>query len=362
MRTVKEPFSVPSLFSSLVISHLVFCFFALDSIVLSVLLWTLMLRRSIGILLRALAGITWVVALAQEVGAESPGPSVHWGAISYPDQARLLETGLTLNRFTEFNSSRSRYNAIHETSGFNFGTVSWTEHLKQLPGWSTNLTVGAGPTRDDPTNALQNRWVHRWLGFDRVPVGSVREATDFMIDGSLTRWFNPFGAKRTGFIGGGVSLGSLYQEVFARIGVRRLSLASLAGLSEEGAGVIPMVLRSVRVSAMGRYSRLSSSAAYDEVAPQSYLGQISLSVGDYSRNPFRPSWELEFAYTIDSGLFVSPSGKSIEEHFGSVALRIGFVTFESWNDTINGRDFGPTYGGRFMIDLFYLGEVLGNRL
>ena len=321
-----------------------------------------MVRLRLRTLLRMLVGIACVALLSKEVRGEAPAPSVHWGAISYPDQGRLLETGLTLNRFTEFNSSSSRYNSIHETSGFNFGTISWTEHLKQYPGWSTNLTVGAGPTRDDPGNALQNRWVHRWLGFDRVPVGSVREATDFTIDGSLTRWFNPFGAERTGFFGGGASLGSLYQEVFARAGMRRVSIASLVGVSKHEAGVVPTILRSVRVSAMGRYSRLGTGAAFQELAPQSYLGQISMSVGDYSRDPFRPSWELEFGYTVDSGVFVSPSGKSIEQHFGSVALRIGFVTFESWNDTINGRDFGPTYGGRFMVDVFYLSEILGRPL
>ena len=321
-----------------------------------------MVRLRLRTLLRMLVGIACVALLSKEVRGEAPAPSVHWGAISYPDQGRLLETGLTLNRFTEFNSSRSRYNSIHETSGFNFGTISWTEHLKQYPGWSTNLTVGAGPTRDDPGNALQNRWVHRWLGFDRVPVGSVRQATDFTIDGSLTRWFNPFGAERTGFFGGGASLGSLYQEVFARAGMRRVSIASLVGVSEHEAGVVPTILRSVRVSAMGRYSRLGTGAAFQELAPQSYLGQISMSVGDYSRDPFRPSWELEFGYTVDSGVFVSPSGNSIEQHFGSVALRIGFVTFESWNDTINGRDFGPTYGGRFMVDVFYLSEILGRPL
>jgi hypothetical protein len=321
-----------------------------------------MVRLWVRKLLRLLVGIVCCALLSKEVWGESPAPSVHWGSISYPDQERLLETGLTLNRFTEFNSSRSRYNSIQETSGFNFGTISWTEHLKQHPGWSGNVTVGAGPTRDDPTNALQNQWVHRWLGFSRVPVGSVREATDFMVDGSLTRWFTLLGAERTGFVGGGASMGSLYQEVFARAGVRRLSIAGLLGVSEEGTGVVPTIVRSVRVSAMGRYSRLGTSAAYHEVAPHSLLGQISVSVGDYSGNPFRPSWELEFAYTVDSGLFVSPSGNSIEEQFGSVALRVGFVTLEAWNDGINGRDFGPTYGGRFMIDLFYLTEILGHQL
>jgi hypothetical protein len=111
---------------------------------------------------------------------------------------------------------------------------------------------------------------------------------------------------------------------------------------------------------MGRYSRLGTSGAYHELAPQSYLIQVSMSIGDYSGDSFRPSWELEFGYMIDSGLFVTSSGNSIEQHFGTVALRVGCVTFESWNDSINGHDFGPTYGGRFMIDIFYLSEVLGH--
>ena len=148
-----------------------------------------MVRLRIRRLVHLLVGIVCFALLSEEVRGESAAPSVHWGSISYPDQGRLLETGLTLNRFTEFNSSRSRYNSIQETSGFNFGTVSWTEPLKQYPGWSANLTVGAGPTRDDPTNALQNRWVHRWLDFDRVPVGSVREATAALLCATQVRAF-----------------------------------------------------------------------------------------------------------------------------------------------------------------------------
>lgn len=69
--------------------------------------------------------------------------------------------------------------------GFNFASLSWTERFNH---WGANLTGGAGPTRDEPTRSLQNGIVHRNFGFLPVPVGAIREATDFMIDGSLTRW------------------------------------------------------------------------------------------------------------------------------------------------------------------------------
>jgi hypothetical protein len=266
----------------------------------------------------------------------------------------LLDAGLTLNRFTEFNAARDRYNAIDQTSGFNMPTISWTEHLKALPGWSTNLTVGAGPTRDDPTNSIQNRNVHRWLGFKRVPVDAVREANDFMIDGSVTRWIGLLGADRTGFIGGGLSAGSLYEELYARAGVRRLPIAEVMGLSPNDGGLWRTFLRSIRLSGMGRYSRLWSGAAYHEVAPHSLMAQVSIAIGDYSKDPFRPAWEVEFAYTIDSGLFVNSTGSSIEEQFGSIAVRIGFFTLESWNDSINKNDNGPTYGGKATVDVFRL--------
>jgi hypothetical protein len=302
-----------------------------------------------------------LTVIAVPASAESPSPSVHWGAIAYPDQARLLDAGLTLNRFTEFNSARDRYNAINETAGFNMATLSWTEHVMALPGWSTNLTVGAGPTRDDPTNSIQNRNVHRWLGFGRVPVDAVREANDFMIDGSLTRWFSLWGAQRTGFAGGGVSTGTLYQELYARAGIRRLALADVIKMPQSDGSLLQTVLRSIRLSGMGRYGRLWSGAAYHEVAPQSFLAQVSIAVGDYSKDPFRPAWELEFAYTIDSGLFVNFSGSSIEEQFGSVALRIGFLTLESWNDSINKHDNGPTFGGKLTVDVFRLVEWFNMR-
>ena len=301
-----------------------------------------------------------LLGLAATAAAETPAPSVHWGAISYPDRDRTLVAGSTFNRFTEFNGSGARFNNIHQSAGFNFATISWTERLKALPGWNTNLTVGAGPTRSDPTLYLQNDFVHRLLNNNPVPVKETRGGTDFMIGGSVTRWVRLFGQREVGFAGVGFSSGSLYHEVNGQIGVRRFSLAEMV---ESWAGSSPTVLnvfsRFLRFSAMGRYSRLYGGAAYSDavIANQSYLAQGSVTLSDYTDNDVDPPrWEIEFAATIDSGLFVTPSGNGIERRFGSIALRFPYGVLETWNDVLGKTDSGPTYGLRIMLDLFRLYE------
>lgn len=267
--------------------------------------------------------------------------------------------GLTLNRFTEFNGDQppKRFNNINQTMGFNMGTVSWTHRLTQFKGWNTNLTVGAGPTSDNPTHDLQN-FVHDLRNYNRVSVGATRSAVDFAIDGSLTRWVSLTGQQENAFLGLGASGGSLYFEGYGRAGLRRLSLAEVA---ERVAGSSPAFLKTfsdyVRFSAMGRYSRLSSGAAFHQVAPQSLLGQGSVSLGNYGQDGVA-TWELEFAFTVDSGLFVDFKGDAIEERFGSITLRVPYVTLETWNDLINQKDYGPTFGVSMMVDLLRIGKTL----
>jgi len=303
-----------------------------------------------------------LLGIAATAAAETPAPSVHWGAISYPDRDRTLAAGMTFNRFTEFNGSGARFNNIHESSGFNFATVTWTERLKALPGWNTNLTIGAGPTQPDPTLYLQNDFVHRLLAIDPVPVAAQRNGTDFMISGSVTRWVKLFGEREVGFAGIGFSSGSLYHEVNGQIGVRRLSLADIA---QSWTGSSPTVLnvfsQFIRFSAMGRYSRLYGGSAFPDstIANQSYLAQGSVTLSDYKDNDIDPPrWELEFAATIDSGLFATPTGNSIERRFGSIALRFPYGVFETWNDVLGKTDSGPTYGLRFMVDVFRIYDRL----
>lgn len=307
---------------------------------------------------RFLATLAASLALCGPARAEPTAQSVHWGAIAYPDKDRALTAGFTTDRFTEFDGTGNRYNDFRETMGFNFWTLSWTERLERAKGWNTNLTVGAGPTRDGFSRFLQNDVVHKFRGLTPVPVGAKREATDFMVSGTLTRWTGLFGEHEDAFAGAGVAAGSLYHEPYVQLGVRRLSLADLARASF---GSAPAWLETgsdyFRVSAMGRYGRPFGGAAFRDVAPQNYLGQASIGLGNY--RPARPDatpWEIELALTVDSGLFVDHKGDSIEERFVSVALRYSAVTIETWNDLINQKDYGPTFGARLTLDLLCLYE------
>lgn len=267
--------------------------------------------------------------------------------------------GYTLNRFTEFNAHRDRFNAINQSAGFNFATVSWTDRLNTFPGWSGNLTLGSGPSAEHPAQDLQNGFAHRTLGNSAVPVDQTRRSGDVMAGGSLTRWGKLFSPRDTGFAGIGVAGGSLYQEVYGRVGLRQLSLAELASwiFPTFDPDLLRRVSRFVRLSAMGRYSRLYGGAAYssDVIANQSYLAQASVSFADYGEGegPL-PRWELEVAATYDSGLFAYPTGRAITRRFGSVALHFPYGTFETWNDWLGSTDSGPTFGFRLMLKVLQL--------
>ncbi len=290
---------------------------------------------------------TLVFGIAVEGQAEPPAQGVHWGSIAFPDHDQTLTLGMTVvDRFTEFDGEGKRYNDIRETMGFNFFTVSWTQPLARFPGWNVNFTAGGGPTRDGPSRFLQNDVVHKFRGLTEVPVGQKREANDFMLSSTLTRWFGLFGSNDAFFAGVGGAGGSLYYEPYAQVGFRRLALLE----------PIPWIGDHVRVSAMGRYGRPYSGAAFGHVAPQSYLAQASIGLGNYRCWEESTPWELEAAMTFDSGLFVDHRGDSLEERFVSVALRYSAFTFETWNDLINQKDYGPTFGARLSLDLLYAYE------
>jgi hypothetical protein len=305
---------------------------------------------------RVLVSLLLAAAAAGSAFAETTAQSVHWGAIAYPDKDRTLTAGFVTDRFTEFDGTGNRYNDIRETMGFNFWSLSWTERLERYKGWNTNLTVGAGETRDEFSRFLQNDVIHKFRGLTPVPVGAKREATDFMFNGTLTRWTGLFGDHEDGFAGVGLAAGSLYYEPYVQLGVRRMSLADA---TRAGFGSAPAFLEQasdyVRFSALARYGRPFSGAAFREVAPQNYLVQASLGFGNYrpAQHDATP-WEVEVAFTVDSGLFVDHRGDALEERFVSAALRYAAASFETWNDLINQKDNGPTFGARLTVDLLYL--------
>lgn len=277
--------------------------------------------------------------------AEPPPQSVHWGAIAFPEHDQTLTlSAAVLDRFTEFDGAGKRYNDIRETMGFNFFTISGTQPLTSLPGWNFNFTAGGGPTRDGPSRFLQNDVVHKFRGLTPVPVGQKRDADDFMFSSTLTRWFGLFGSHDAFFAGIGGAGGSLYYEPYVQAGFRRLALLA----------PVPLLGDYLRVSGLARYGRPYSGAAFHQVAPQSYLAQGSVSLGNYRHWAESTPWEIELALTVDSGLFVDHRGDSLEERFVSLALRYSAFTFETWNDLINQKDYGPSFGARLTFDLLYM--------
>ncbi|MDR4494170.1 MAG: hypothetical protein R3B74_07065 [Nitrospirales bacterium] len=303
--------------------------------------------------------IVWSIwgPVPQSAKGETPAPYIHWGALSYPDQEPDLSTGLSVFRFTEFNGEGERYNGIKETIGINFVTLSWTQHLtNKLENWSTNFTLGVGPTRNQPTEWLQNDLIHDELwGIPQVPVEETRKQTDFSITGSLTRWWEIPGQKRILYIGGGGQFGSLFHELFARAGFRRWSpLKSIERWTGSNNGILAGLFRPLRLSGMVRASRVAPGAAFHDLANTTYATQGSISYGWYDQRTLHPWVEVEIGATIDSGIFNGQQGDSLEERFWTAALRVYPFTVETWNDQLNSQDFGPTYGARLMMDLSFL--------
>lgn len=303
---------------------------------------------------RVLSGVLLAVILAcSHAFAEAPAPSVHWGSLSFPDQYSTLTTGLTLNRFTPTDGAGTKYDStIQQTLGFNLITLSWTQHWGDDPssGWSTNLTVGISPTSNEPSEYFQNKVVHQLRHLPPVATIQPRRDTDAMIDGSVTRWF-PLIHPKVLFLGGGFSVGTLYQEVFLRTGIRRLQMTPDLYRGDWGAV-------SVRTSIMGRVSLQEDGAVLHATKPTSRLVQPAVAIGQYrtiQNGEAVPTWEIELALTWDSGIFVNGVGQSRKQFFWSAAANFGPVRIETWNDSlgnISKSDFGPTYGAMFTIDLF----------
>lgn len=295
----------------------------------------------------ALCLLIFILLQVRNSYAEAPGPSVHWGAIAYPDQISTAELGGTFNRFTQQGTDsdgrlQRSFGGISNTMGFNQATVSWTKHLEIWDGISSNITLALGPTGNQPTEWIQNKAIHGTFGYPPVRFSSLRDETDFALDASLTKWFslvNP----RTTFVGLGLSGGSLYQEIFMRFGARRLPLADSGWANH------------LRLSAMVRYSRIYDGAAFHQLSDHSFLTQASLAWGIYNEDN-RPHFEIEIGVTNDSGIFRNSVGTPIQQSFGTFAIRGAGLTFEMWNDSwypghFGTPDIGPTGGGKLMFDV-----------
>ena len=296
-------------------------------------------------------GILFVMMSSTLALGEAPAPSVHWGSVAFPDQYTTLTTGLTLDRFTPTDGTGTKFDStVDQTIGLNLITLSWTRHWDEwVQGFSTNLTAGISPTANQPSEFFQNEVIHHLRHLPPVPTTRPRHDTDAMVDGSVTQWLD-LDRPKTFFLGGGFSLGTLYQELFLRAGLRRFQV--LPSLYDGAWGSV-----SFRGSIMARYSRLFNGAVLHAAKPSSTIFQPALAIGQYPGGGNVPTWEVEVAVSWDSGIFVNGVGQSRKEFFWSLAITGGPVRFETWNDSlddISTADFGPTYGASLTIDIFRL--------
>jgi hypothetical protein len=302
--------------------------------------------------------ILLMVLVCTPVWSETPAPSVHWGAMAFPDQYSTITGGLTINRFTPFDGLGNRYDStVGNTLGFNLITVSWTQHWHGTwEGWSTNLTAGVGPTGDEITNFLQNKFVHQLRQLPTVPTVNPRKETDAMIDGSVTRWFPLFRPKVI-FVGGGFSVGTIYQQGFLRAGIRRMPITPT--LYSGSWGDV-----SARTSVLGRVSYQDNGAVLRAVRQTAGLVQPSIAFGQYvttETGETIPTWEIEFALMWDSGIFVNTTGQSQKQFAWAIAASAGPLRFETWNDSMGNiaeRDYGPTYGATLMLDVLRVWNII----
>jgi len=105
---------------------------------------------------------------------------------------------------------------------------------------------------------------------------------------------------------------------------------------------------------MVRAFRIATGAAFHDLVNATYAAQGSISYGWYDEETLLPLFEVEIGPTIDSGIFNGERGDSLEERFWTAALRAYPFTIETWNDQLNSKDYGPTYGGRLTMNLYFL--------
>ncbi len=300
------------------------------------------------------------VAAAGSVGAQSLAPEAHWGGPILPADRPELRVGLHLNRFTEMSKTGQVFNDIEETTGFNLGSLSWSENTPRDPNLFFTVTGGAGWSGDQPSRFFQNDYVHAIMGQAAVPVGAVRESVEYAASGSLTRWFDGprlfgegAGPTETGwrtrfFLGAGAATSTLYHEAFAHAG---------------GSLVIPDTFlfgRHLRMTATNRATWPVGGNAYPNLADFSNVSQVTIGLvpphieSDNFVLQFLGNPEFGLSATHDTGFFLR-NGEPIEDWFAGLYVQWATgLRFETWNDFANGTDFGPTYGFRVSFDLFSL--------
>lgn len=319
--------------------------------------------------------------LASAIPAQAPAPNPHWGASAYPRSRQELRGTISLNRFTEFDGEQRRYNDVDVSAGFNIASLQYNHEVLTRTGgrFTISFDAGAGYSDDQPTEALQNDYIHGIRNLVPVPTDGQRESPEYLAGVAVTRWFGSEelregrdaaadDARWSAFAGGGMVASTLYHEAYAQLG---------------GSLFVPGI--ATRLQLLNRSGLTTASDAYGDVAPFTNLTQVSAvyaprdfflgssgTAGEVFGRvaqwenllPWR--WphtihelagrpEIGLHVTYDTGLFVDPADQPLDTWFLSVSIEWPTgLRLETWNDMPNGTDFGPSYGIMLGFDLLTL--------
>jgi hypothetical protein len=313
--------------------------------------------------------------------------SPHFGALNYPVPEPLFEVGLSFDRFTEHTKSDDSLRAgagrrvphyMHRrTDGFNTAHFSRVS-LTRFRGVLKRATGFAGWIGEAPSRELQNQFRHHDSGLEYIPVDKAHRGGGYQygITLGVDRWFRSRASKpsATAFpaslftsLDGTVS--SLYHEAALQVGLRshRWMIRNY-----EVPSISVMVRKSFAVNESHWHDTPSRRFADSALANTYTMSTVSVRVPfDHWFDPPALIPALEFGLTSSTGLFRGFESLAdytayqarivagddpglpprVAERFCTIALLWGGgdVTLETYNDTCDDKDIGPSFGARIFV-------------
>ncbi len=326
------------------------------------------------VLLAPLPGLALLLAGAPAGAQNLASPAPHWGGLMYPETAPTRQLGFQTLLFSEFGQPGDGVysEAYRESIGLNLFSASSTRNLSRTSLAANSLllrsTAFVGWSGDEPTRSLQNHFIHRCGGISRircpggqqipyVPRGRVRRAVEVGYGGELNLQLLSLTRPETGdlrlfktplFVGAGVTLSTILSELYTQLGFLRFPLVGF-GLHrlEPWFFLYSSGMARAGLAAAGLPIPWLQEGAFQRVAPYHVTVQGSIGVM-LLRDYFPVSFEV--GITATSGIFVEGGGRPLPEKLIAWRLAVGDLTFETFNDLINQKDKGPTFGVRVFLD------------
>lgn len=321
-------------------------------------------------------------------------PATHWGASMYPAAQPGVVFGFEWLAFTEFGKdiclpeatdctpglpvhrgqtgSRDRYNFQDQTVGLNLFTATYTASLARHHLNGSNLTYAftlvAGFQSDLLPEFYQNDIIHARAGLADIPRGNVAcSRGDFKVakclpagigaalnyrvlsldqgsDGETAFRESPL------FVGAGGMLSTVELDAYAQFGVQRFGLFPHAWSWTS--------YFDIALSSLLRGGILKGTQVFPDIASR-YVALDGAVAFSFSKHAFPVL--IELGIVSSTGHFIvaprapgdqsPPAPEALAETFYRLRVELGTFTFETFNDSIGGKDKGPSYGVRLLWNL-----------